>query len=245
MTISQLVRGVATTATIAGLLSAGATPAAAAPRQAQRHATPAAAPLPEANHHEPPTSTATGHHEPPTGAATSHHQPPTSTTTGHHHEPPTGTALGHRPRPQHLTDAQRKTLLAATHHFRDVRQAIKAGYLPTEDCVPGMGLHYANPKLTTATRINPAKPPILLYLPTKHGAPQLTGLEYFHADADGDVHTDNDRPDLFGHPFDGPMEGHHVPPGAPPMPVHYDMHVWLYLQNPDGELTTLNPKITC
>ncbi|WIM99110.1 hypothetical protein ACTOB_002749 [Actinoplanes oblitus] len=167
------------------------------------------------------------------------HEPPTGTpAAGQRHEPPTGTPAHHRPRPQHLTDAQRKMLLDATHRFRDVRQAVKAGYVPTEDCVPGMGLHYANPARVAAAHVDPAKPPILLYLPGKHGKLQLTGLEYFHADADGDLRTDGDRPDLFGHPFDGPMEGH-------PMPVHYDMHVWLYLPNPEGELTTLNPKITC
>ncbi|GAA4602822.1 hypothetical protein BJY16_004383 [Actinoplanes octamycinicus] len=205
MTISQLVRGVAAAATVAGLLSTAATPAEAA------GAVPEKATLREAPRHEPPT----------------------------------GAPASPRPRPQHLTDAQRKLLIDATHRFRDVRKAIKAGYLPTEDCVPGMGLHYANPARTSATRIDPAKPPILLYALDKHGKPQLTGLEYFHPDADGDLHTDRDRPNLFGHPFDGPMEGHHVPPGAPPMPVHYDLHVWLYLQNPNGELATLNPKITC
>ena len=29
------------------------------------------------------------------------------------------------------------------------------------------------------------------------------------------------------------------------MPVHYDLHVWLYKTNPAGELTSENPKVTC
>jgi len=29
------------------------------------------------------------------------------------------------------------------------------------------------------------------------------------------------------------------------MPVHYDLHVWLYQSNPSGELTSDNPKATC
>ncbi|WP_198170467.1 hypothetical protein [Actinoplanes awajinensis] len=150
-----------------------------------------------------------------------------------------------RPRPQHLTDAQRSKLLDATRRFRDVRQAIEAGYLPTEDCVPGMGLHYAHPQRSADSRIDPEKPEILLYLPGPHGTVRLTGVEYFRADADGELRTDRDRPNLFGHPFNGPMTGHAVPAGAPPMPVHYDLHVWLYERNPDGELATLNPTITC
>lgn len=39
------------------------------------------------------------------------------------------------------------------------------------------------------------------------------------------------------------MDGHEVPPGAPPMPVHYDLHVWLYKSNPAGELTPENPRV--
>jgi hypothetical protein len=150
-----------------------------------------------------------------------------------------------RPRPMHLTDGQRTALIEATGRFRDVRRAIDAGYLPTDDCVPGMGFHYAHPGRSADPRIEPAKPEILLYLPGPHGTVRLAGLEYFHADADGDLRTDRDRPNLFGHPFDGPMLGHPVPAGAPPMPVHYDLHVWLYERNPSGELATLNPTVNC
>jgi hypothetical protein len=154
-------------------------------------------------------------------------------------------AVGPRPRGAHLTGAQRSTLVDATRRFRDVRQAVRAGYLPTEDCVPGMGFHYANPARSTDPRIDPVRPEILLYVAGPHGTVRLAGLEYFRPDADGDLRTDRDRPDLFGQRFDGPMLGHPVPVGAPLMPVHYDLHVWLYEHNPDGELATVNPRITC
>ncbi|GAA2893604.1 hypothetical protein Acy02nite_27810 [Actinoplanes cyaneus] len=39
------------------------------------------------------------------------------------------------------------------------------------------------------------------------------------------------------------MAGHSVPPGRPPMP--YDLHVWLYDDNPVGELASENPRVTC
>ena len=66
------------------------------------------------------------------------------------------------------------------------------------------------------------------------------GVEYFRADADQDLRTDADRPSLFGHAFDGPMPGH-----EPGMPVHDDLHVWLFRANPDGQLAAWNPRVSC
>lgn len=144
-----------------------------------------------------------------------------------------------------LTSKQRAVLLDATRRFRDVKQALAAGYLPTKDCVPGMGLHYSNPALLQDVSIDPVLPEILVYRAGPYGSVRLSALEYFRADADGKIGTAQDRPSLFGHPFDGPMAGHALPPGQPAMPVHYDLHVWLYQSNPAGELTSENPKATC
>ncbi len=44
----------------------------------------------------------------------------------------------------------------------------------------------------------------------------------------------------MGHPFEGPMPGH-----EPGMPVHYDLHAWVFTDNPSGNLAAWNPKITC
>ncbi|MFC7531804.1 hypothetical protein [Actinoplanes sp. GCM10030250] len=144
-----------------------------------------------------------------------------------------------------LTAAQREVLLDATKKFRDVKKAIRAGYLPTEDCVPGMGLHFVHPGRAGDADIDPVLPEILVYAPDGDNEPKLVALEYFRADADQDLRTDRDRPTLFGRGFDGPMAGHAVPAGAPPMPVHYDQHVWIYQANPAGELVSENPEITC
>jgi hypothetical protein len=144
-----------------------------------------------------------------------------------------------------LTGAQRAVLLDATRRFRDVRQAIDAGYLPTEDCVPGMGFHYVKPAPAADTNIDPTLPEILVYTPAAGGRVRLAALEFFRADADQNLKTDEDRPTLFGQPFNGPMAGHPLPPGQPPMPAHYDLHVWLYQTNPSGELATTNPDVDC
>ncbi|WP_430782368.1 hypothetical protein [Actinoplanes sp. G11-F43] len=143
--------------------------------------------------------------------------------------------------PPALTSAQRTVLIEATRQYRDVKAALDAGYLATDLCVPGMGYHYVHPALSAGIIIDPVLPEVLLY----DRSQKLLGIEYFKADADGDLGTDTDRPTLFGHRFDGPMHGHEVPAGAPMMPVHYDLHVWLYTKNPAGELATTNPKVTC
>ena len=160
-----------------------------------------------------------------------------------------GTALAQTPDKvpdrARLTSEQRAVLLNATRRFRDVKRAIAAGYRPTKDCVPGMGFHYANPALTGDKTIDPVRPEILVYVPGAGGSVRLAALEYFRADSDGNVKTAADRPTLFGHRFDGPMAGHPLPPGEPPMPVHYDLHVWLYQANRSGELATMNPEVDC
>jgi hypothetical protein len=144
-----------------------------------------------------------------------------------------------------LTSAQRRVILDATRRFRDVRKAVEAGYLPTKDCTPGMGFHYVKPALAGDTNVDPTLPEILVYTPAADETVRLAALEYFRADADQNLKTDEDRPTLFGHPFNGPMAGHPLPPGQPPMPVHYDLHVWLYQTNRSGELSTDNPEVDC
>jgi hypothetical protein len=149
------------------------------------------------------------------------------------------------PNAARLTVWQRAVLLHATRQFRDVRRAIEAGYLPTRQCVPGMGFHYAKPSLAGDPNIDPTLPEFLVYTTGSDGTLRLAALEFFRADADQNPGTDADRPTLFGYPFDGPMAGHPLPPGEPSMPIHYDLHVWLYQDNPSGELATTNPNVDC
>ncbi len=51
------------------------------------------------------------------------------------------------------------------------------------------------------------------------------------------------RPALFGVSFDGPMEGHH--PLLPSDLHHYDLHVWLWKENPSGLFKPINPSVKC
>ena len=147
--------------------------------------------------------------------------------------------------PGHAQDTQRQleVVRKATERFKDVREARRAGYVPAEDCVAGpdgaMGVHYTNTRLAADPRIQLRRPEILVYEP--HGEQRrLVAVEYFRADADGRLDTDEDRPHLFGRGFDGPMEGH-----EPGMPVHYDLHAWVWKRNPAGTFAQFNPRVTC
>lgn len=158
---------------------------------------------------------------------------------------PAGLAIAHRDSHTGLSGAQRTVIREATKQFRDVDAAIAAGYVPTDECAAlpdgsaGMGYHYVNPALIADAFIDPTMPEILVYI-EDDGSRKLAAVEYFAADADQDLTTADDRPTLMGHPFDGPMVGH-----EPGMPVHYDLHVWLYKRNPAGELSAWNPDVSC
>ena len=124
--------------------------------------------------------------------------------------------------------------------YTDVQRALADGFVPTEHCIPGMGYHYVNVERAMSGAVAADQPVILLYQPAKGGGLQLAGAEFMKPDADQDLSTDEDRPFLWGQPFDGPMAPH-----EPGTPAHYDLHVWTHVANPDGVLTAWNPRVSC
>lgn len=146
----------------------------------------------------------------------------------------------------HLTRHQRHVVKHATAKLRTPAAAIKAGFQATDACVAapgvgGMGYHFFNLDNVMDGVTDPAKPEILVFVPTKNGTLRLGAVEYFQPDSDQDPATTDDRPYLFGkYPFDGPMAGHEEG-----QPVHYDLHVWLYKHNPSGQLAPFNPDVHC
>ncbi|RNM11106.1 hypothetical protein [Nocardioides pocheonensis] len=161
--------------------------------------------------------------------------------SAHGDESTTGTAAD-----LHSRDGAGQALAQLRHDlapYADVHRALADGFVPVSDCTSSpagaMGVHFLNPARAMAP-VDPTKPAILLYLPTGDGGYQLLGAEWFQADADQDLSTDGDRPTLWGRPFNGPMLGH-----EPGMPIHYDLHVWLFQANPDGVFAPWNPSVHC
>jgi hypothetical protein len=131
----------------------------------------------------------------------------------------------------------------ATKPYRSLARAERDGYVPAGECVSGptgaMGFHYVQPGLAADAEFDIRRPELLVY-ERRHGRMHLVAIEYFRADADQRLDTDDDRPSLFGQAFDGPMEGH-----EPGMPIHYDLHAWVHKRNPDGVFAQYNPRVSC
>lgn len=132
-----------------------------------------------------------------------------------------------------------KAVRVATARFHSPEQALRAGYRASPQCVSsplgGMGFHYENPVLMADPVVDAAKPEILLYAPGADGALELVAVEYFRNATAGAM-----APALYGHTFDGPMPGHHSGMGT-----HYDLHVWVWQDNPAGTFAQFNPDISC
>lgn len=128
---------------------------------------------------------------------------------------------------------------AWTEKYHDVSVAIADGFMPTDACVPGMGYHFVNPARFDGV-LEVSKPEALLYRKDAEGNLLLSGAEWVVVDADQDLATDDDRPSALGRPLEGPMPGH-----EPGMPIHYDLHAYVWSDNPDGTFATWNPTITC
>ncbi len=155
-----------------------------------------------------------------------------------------GAAIGISPAEVRPAAAEVQRSLAdvrrATARYHDVQRALADGYVATEVCVPGMGRHYGNPERVVDPALDLTEPEVLIYQPLSNGTLRLVAVEWLSADPDQDVTTDDGRPSILGVPFDGPMLGHEQG-----MPVHFDLHAWIWHHNPAGIFTGVNPKVTC
>lgn len=132
-------------------------------------------------------------------------------------------------------------LRAAVEKYKDPVVAVRDGYFSTLGCVEfeagTMGVHFLNPALL-GPEPDPLKPTLLVYEPVGDRL-QLVGVEWLIPLATGV----KKRPVLFGQPFDGPMEGHE--PLLPAQLHHYDLHAWIFKENPLGMFSPVNPDVKC
>jgi len=141
---------------------------------------------------------------------------------------------------------------AALEKYQDPIAAVRDGYFSTVGCVDypkggggmgemaykpgGMGVHFLNPALI-GPKLDSLKPQVLIYEPVGTKL-RLVAAEWFVPTA-----VSKDAPSIFGKKLDGPMEGH-----APVLPVelhHWDLHVWLWKNNPNGVMDPTNSTVSC
>jgi hypothetical protein len=147
--------------------------------------------------------------------------------------------------------AEIDALRQAMEKYQDPYVAVRDLYLSTVGCVHysgekmegrmeypkgGMGVHFVNLSVT-GPEPDPMRPNVLIYEPDGDKL-RLVAVEWLVplAIAKG-------RPSLFGQPFQGPMEGHE--PLIPKDFVHYDLHAWLFKDNPLGMFSATNPDVKC
>lgn len=135
--------------------------------------------------------------------------------------------------------------------YQDPIVAVHDGYFSTVACVEyqkgaeghmqytpgGMGVHFLNLQ-AIGPKLDPARPQVLIYEP-EGGRLRLAAAEWF-------MPTEvaaGTRPTIFGQELQGPMEGHE--PLQPKGMHHYDLHVWLWKDNPAGTFSPTNPAVKC
>lgn len=159
----------------------------------------------------------------------------------------------------------------ATERFKDVKVALAEGYIrdPFDLCdtaemmgrpaaLGAMGIHYFRPDLLGITappnpRVNGngihldfLKPSILIYEPQANGALELVAVENLAFASAWRAAGHTTPPTFHGvaynymenDPKTAADEAHWFEP-------HYDRHVWIYRENPNGVFAPFNPKVTC
>jgi hypothetical protein len=132
----------------------------------------------------------------------------------------------------------------ATEHFRDLNNALAAGYVQNGGCVSGpeegaMGVHFANPALFDG-QVDVQHPEVLVYEP-RNGRLHLVAAEYVIPGPAWDpFHDPFEKPHAMGHLY-------HFAPGPNrygPIPF-YELHVWAWKNNPRGAFADWNPNVSC
>lgn len=146
-----------------------------------------------------------------------------------------------------------ESVRASLDKYQDPLVAVRDGFLSTLACVdfpaggidggmrfkPGaMGVHFVNMGNVGPT-LDPAKPQVLIYEPQGDKL-RLVAAEWF---VPAQLVQDGKAPEILGRTLLGPMAGH-----EPIMPAelrHYDLHVWLWRENPNGLFEPTNAAVKC
>jgi len=160
---------------------------------------------------------------------------------------------------------------AATEKYKDIKVALAEGYVrdPMDLCetadmmgkpkeAGAMGVHYVNmanagvtgppnPRVDgTGTNTDFLKPTVLLYEPKQDGSLELVGVENLAFKKAWEAAGNTKPPSYYGVAYDAMADDPATPLDEAHMfEPHYDRHVWLYRENPNGVFTSFNPAVSC
>ena len=159
----------------------------------------------------------------------------------------------------------------ATERFRDVTVALAEGYIrdPFDLCdtasmmgrpatLGAMGVHYFRPDLLgitsppsplvdgVGTHTDFRTPSILLYEPQRDGSLKLVAVENLVFARSWRESAGTAPPTFHGVPYDTMIDDPTTEPDeAHLFAPHFDRHVWIYRDNPNGIFAPFNPAVTC
>jgi hypothetical protein len=160
---------------------------------------------------------------------------------------------------------------AATDRFRDVNVALAEGYIrdPFDLCetatmmgrpasMGAMGIHFFRPDLLgitappsprvngVGTHIDFRTPSILIYEPQADGSLELVAVENLAFAAAWRAAGHFEPPTFHGVHYDYMADDPNTELDEAHMfEPHFDRHVWIYRDNPNGVFTPFNPSVTC
>lgn len=161
-------------------------------------------------------------------------------------------------------------LRAATERFQNVEVALAEGYVPdpTGACVTAemegqpaemgaMGIHYFRPDLLGITAVEPrvdgtgthtdfTQPGVVIYEPQADGSMELVAIESLVFQEAWFAAGNTAPPSYQGYEYVSMINDEStLPDEAHGFQPHFELHLWLYRDNPNGTFTPFNPDVTC
>ena len=137
---------------------------------------------------------------------------------------------------------------AATAKFHDFDVALAdgrfelrdaAGIACIDDPAGGMGIHYVKGSIVGDGVVDATDPEAVIYEPEANGQMRLVAVEYVVFQADWDA-AHSSPPSLFGQEFTLVGSGNRYG-----LPAFYELHAWIWKNNPSGMFNDWNPNVTC
>jgi hypothetical protein len=166
--------------------------------------------------------------------------------------------------------AQIEAMRVASERFKDVNVALAEGYIadPSGMCITAemegqpaergvMGIHYFRPDLLGITATTPRvdgtgthtdfeNPAVLVYEPQGDGSLVLVAVENLVFEKAWKDAGNTAPPTFLGrayvHMVDDPKTPADEAHGFEP---HYELHAWVFRENPNGTFEPFNPNVTC
>lgn len=134
---------------------------------------------------------------------------------------------------------------AATAPFHNFDVALAAGYEEFYVCTDkegtgGMGQHYVKGALVGDPALDKLRPEVLVYEPRAGGGYRLVAVEYVTLKKEWHETFGAAPPRLFGRALTPVPAGNRYG-----LPDFYEIHVWLWKQNPRGLFNDWNPRVSC